>query len=195
MGYVKKRIRELSKAAGSKRRARQEAEQWYSSNLRDRSVNEAGYTTQRFVPGKIYVFNYSPVTPDLEWFDINPVVLALERVGENDLGVNLNLLPIAVKEDLLDDLYGRMSGQIRNATVGSKTLDANAQSGLRITYQGMKMYLRNKGCDFAIRQYKPHKKRRQATVAYERWPEMALCDFITLNGKTVRQIRLMFSRR
>jgi len=159
MGYIKSRIRELSKEAGSKTRARKEAENWYTSSLRDRRVNEADYTRERFTPGKIYAFNYSPVTPNLEWFDIRPIVLAIERVGENDLGVNLNLLPVKVKEDLLDDLYGRMSGQIRNATTGRRALNASNQSGLRITYEGMKTYLKVRGCDFAIRQYKPNMKR------------------------------------
>ena len=66
MGYVKKRIRELSKEAGGKIKARRSAENWYRSNLRSRSLKEAKYTRDRFIPGKIYVFNYNPITPDLE---------------------------------------------------------------------------------------------------------------------------------
>ena len=176
MGYVKSRIRELTKEAGSKTKARSEAESWFNSSKRSIRENEAQQTRDRFEPGKIYVFGYSPKY-DYEWWDQNPVVLALERVGDNDLGVNLNLLPIRLKEQLLDDL------------------NASAQRPLRITYQGMKSYLKAYGYDFAIRQYIPSRKRSQTVVSYLRWPEIALCDFIALNGKTVRQVRLLFSRR
>jgi len=195
MGYVKNKIKELSAEAGSKKKARSNAESWYNSSLRDRSVKEAKYTRSRFQPGKIYVFGYDPITENLEWFDRNPIVLALEQVDDNDLGVNLNLLPIRVKEDLLDDLYQRTEGQIKSASTGSKFYNATAQSGLRITYQGMKAYLKRSGCDFAIRQYKPNRKRNQATVTYSKWPDIALCDFISLNGATIGQIRSMFSNR
>ena len=194
MGYVKTRIRELSKEAGSKTKARSKAESWFNSSKRSIRENEAQQTRDRFQPGKIYVFGYSPKY-DYEWWDRNPVVLALEQVGDNDLGVNLNLLPIRLKEQLLDDLYSRLGGQIKSATTGSKETNATAQRPLRITYQGMKSYLKVHGYDFAIRQYIPSRKRSQTVVSYLRWPEIALCDFITLNGKTVRQIRLLFSRR
>jgi len=195
MGYVKNKIKELSKEAGSKKNARKDAEAWYRSNLRSRELKEAVSTRDRFEPGKIYVFNYSPITGDLPWFDRKPVVLALERVDDNDLGINLNLLPVRVKEQLLDDLYNRLEGQIKNQTSGSRYYDANRQGALRITYTGMKAYLQRSGCDFAIRQYKPERKRNQAVVSYAKWPEIALCDFISLSGTTIAQIRLMFSSR
>ena len=193
MGYVKSRIKELSKDVGSKSLAQSTAEDWFRTSSSSRRMNEASRTTDRFVPGKIYVFNYSPKT-DLEWYDMNPVVLAIERVGDNDLGINLNLLPTNIKEDLLDDLYDRFEGQIRNATTGAKALNAKAQRPLRITYEGMKSYLKVRGYDFAIRQYIPSRKSRQAVVSYNRWPEMALCDFIRLNGATVQQVRRLFNQ-
>lgn len=195
MGYVKDKIKELSKEAGSKKRARSVAESWFNESVGSRRLTEASYVRSRFEPGKIYVFNYSPITKDLPWYDMNPVVLAIERVDDNDLGVNLNLLPVKVKEQLLDDLYRRSEGVIKNASKGSKALNAKTQTSLRITYEGMKTYLKQHGCDFAIRQYKPNRKSRQAVVSYNRWPDIALCDFISLNGTTVAQIRAMFSKR
>ena len=195
MGYVKKQIKELTRESGSKRAARLVAEKWFTESVGNRQLKEATYVRTRFEPGKIYVFNYSPITKDLPWYDMNPVVLAIERVDDNDLGVNLNLLPVRVKEQLLDDLYRRSESAIKNASKGSKTLNAKTQTALRITYDGMKSYLKQSGCDFAIRQYKPNRKSRQAVVSYNRWPDIALCDFISLNGTTVAQIRAMFSKR
>lgn len=195
MGYVKREIRKLVKEAGSKFMARRAAEDWYQTAIRSRRLNEASKIRTRFEPGKIYVFEYDPITEDLPWFDQNPVVLAIERVDDNDLGINLNLLPVKFKEQLMDELYDRMESQIKNASSGNKFNNATAQRPLRITYEGMKAYLKRFGYDFAIRQYKPNRKRRQAVVSYQSWPQIALCDFITLNGATVRSIRLLFSRR
>jgi|TARA_R110000782_G_scaffold1387_2_gene5309 hypothetical protein len=193
MGYVKDRIKELSKTAGSKKRARKNAESWFKESSASRKIVEVKSTRDRFQSGKIYVFDYSPTTKDLPWYDKNPVVLALEGVNDNDLGVNLNLLPISVKEQLLDDLYTRMGGSIKSAY--NKSYDAERQRALRITYDGMKSYLESNGCVFAIRRYNPSRKKRQSVVSYLRWPDIALCDFISLNGTTITQIRQMFSKQ
>jgi len=195
MGYVKNRIKELSRESGGKTSARKTAERWFEDTVKNRRLTEASYTRTRFEPGKIYVFEYNPITENLPWFDRNPVVLALEQVDSNDLGINLNLLPVELKEQLLDDLYNRLENQIDSASSGKKALSAKSQKPLRITYDGMKAYLKRFGFDFAIRQYVPSRKIDQAVISYNRWPEIALCDFIDLNGATVQQIRAMFSNR
>jgi len=192
MGYVKNRIKELSKEAGSKSKARSASEKWFKESSKSRSLTEAQQTRSRFEPGKIYVFDYKPITKDLPWFDASPLVLALEHKGENDLGINLNLLPNKIKEELLDTLYDRMKGQIKNATSGKRGENALRQAPLRITYEGMSAYLKRYGYDFAIRQYVPNRKIRQTVVSYTKWPEIALCDFIELHGTTIAQIRRMF---
>jgi len=52
------------------------------------------------------------------------MIRLLKHKGENDLGINLNLLPVSIKENLLDDLYDRMEGQINNATSGKRAYKA-----------------------------------------------------------------------
>ena len=195
MGYVKNRIKELSKESGSINAAKKTAEKWFEDSVKSRKLTEAEYTRVRFEPGKIYVFEYTPITENLPWFDKNPVVLAIEQVDGNDLGINLNLLPVEFKEQLLDDLYNRLERQINRASSGKRGLDAEGQKPLRITYDGMKAYLKRFGFDFAIRQYIPNRKNNQAVITYNRWPDIALCDFIDLEGTTVQQIRAMFSNR
>jgi hypothetical protein len=191
MGYVKKRISELSREHGSKTRAVRFSESWFNDSLTSRSLTEAQYTRNRFKPGQIYVFQYSPKYKDeLPWFDENPIVLAIEGNGNNDCGVNLNLLPTPVKEKLLDDLYSKMNAFI-NSTISEKKNPIN-EKPLRITYDGMKSYLEKYGCDFALRQYIPSRKKKQAVVSYSRWPEIALCNFIELNGTTLMAIKIQF---
>lgn len=192
MGYIKKRINELSKEHGGKTKASRYSEEWFQNGIKSRKVKEAQITRTRFDAGKIYVFGYEPkFENELPWFDENPVVLAIEQTGKNDFGVNLNLLPIPVKEQLLDDLYGRLEGAIKS-TIKKEQSNPLHEKPLKISYIGMKKYLEKFGCDFALRQYIPSRKINQAVVSYSKWPEIALCDFMELNGTNVVQIRAQF---
>jgi len=195
MGDIKQNIKSDIKTYGSKARARQEAEKWYSdalNNFRDGSVQKIG--PSRFMSGKIYVFRYdTPKTrEELEWWDRNPIVLALDPAGKNDCGINLNLLPISIKEQMLDDLYNRMSGQIQTRTTRA-ALKADLQAPLTLSYDAAKRYLDRFGFGFAVRQYIPALKTKQAVVSYENWHKIALCDFIQLEGSSVQRIRRQFS--
>lgn len=194
MAELKRQLNDLIKKAGSKVQARRDAEEWYQtalSNFRNKEVVKGGFL--RFVPGKIYVFRYdTPKTVDtLEWWDRNPVVLALDPVDGNDCGINLNLLSVELKEMLLDMVYDRMKAQIMSQTLKAPK-NAQAQARLAMSYAGAKRFLDQYGFGFAIRQYIPRLKKSQAVVAYENWAQIALCDFIELEGATVQQIRMQF---
>ena len=194
MGTIKKEIASLIKTHGSKSKARRESEEWYKKSLNAFRNKEVVKRPGMFQPGKIYVFRYdTPVTPDLEWWDRNPIVLALDPYKGNDVGINLNLLPIEVKETLLDNLHTTLMGQIKTKT-GRAPLNASLQPGLRFTYKGAKAYLDRFGFGFAVRQYIPNLKAKQAAVSYENWAKIALCDFIELEGSSVGRIRYMFRK-
>lgn len=189
MGYIKKRIAELTKEHGGKIKASKFSEDWFQKGISSRKITEAQKTRDRFQAGKIYIFRYEPkYENELPWFDENPVVLAIEQTGNNDFGVNLNLLPIPVKEKLLDDLYTRSAGFVKT---GEKSNALNERP-LRISYQGMKKYLEKFGCEFALRQYIPTRKIGQAVVSYSKWPEIALCNFMELNGTTFLKLRAQY---
>lgn len=194
MGYIKRTIRQLSKSAGGKALARREAEQWFETSKKKINEKSVAKTATRFLPGKIYVFRYDdPKYKDtLEWWDRNPVVLALNSKDGNDLGINLNLLPVEVKEELLDFVYDRLEGSIKNKTMGSSAYNAIAQGHITLTYEGASAFLERFGFDFAIRRYIPSRKANQAVVAYEEWPRITLCDFIDLNGASVGSIKRKF---
>jgi hypothetical protein len=196
MGEIKKQINRLSREAGGKFLARKRAESWFNKGIRSLSEKSVSTSGQRFRPGKIYVFRYdTPKGIDrLEWWDRNPVVLALDPYKGNEVGINLNLLPVMVKEQLLDFVYERMQGEIEAKTKGQNSNDAIRQGQLLLSYRGAKSFLQRYGFDFAIRQYIPNLKRQQAVVSYEKWPEIALCDFIDLNGTTVGKVKAMFRK-
>jgi hypothetical protein len=191
MGKIKKDIKQLSKEAGGKTRARREAETWFYASSKDIREGSVMNRSGRFRTGMIHVFRYDNPKHEatLPWWDRNPVVLALDPVESNDFGINLNLLPVAFKEDMLDLIYERMSGQIQSKTGAGM---ANTQGQLPLTYQGAKSFLDRFGLGFAIRQYIPSRKFNQKIVNYENWARIALCDFIELNGATIGQIRYQF---
>lgn len=194
MGSIKKEIADLIKTHGSKANARLESEDWYKKSLNAFRNRAVARRPGMFQPGKIYVFRYdTPVTPDLEWWDRNPIVLALDPYKGNDVGINLNLLPIDVKETLLDDIHTTLMGQIKTRT-GRAPENAAAQGSLRFTYKGAKAYLDKYGFGFAVRQYIPNLKAKQSVVSYEHWAKIALCDFIELEGSSVGRIRQMFRK-
>lgn len=196
MGYVKSEISKLVKLNKGKKLARASAEEWFEKALKSRKDNSVDKQRFPFQPGKIYVFDYEdPMNKEtLDWWDKNPVVLALRSIDkETDCGINLNLLPIKFKEDFLDAFYTIHAQQIKSGSSGSKKNDAFKQIPLmKLDYEHVKKFLDKFGFGFAIRRYKVFKKRNQAVVAYESWPKIALCNFIELNGATVMGIRALF---
>jgi len=192
MGYIKKRIAELIKEHGGKIKASRASIKWFQDGIKSKQVNEAQETRNRFEPGKIYVFEYKPkYKKELPWFDLHPVVLAIEQDGANDFGINLNLLPLPFKEKLLDELYTKLKGSITSSE--KEKSNALKERPLKIDFKTIKDYLKKNGYDFALRQYIPSRKRKQSVVSYSKWPDIALCDFIELKGINVMQLRLLFN--
>lgn len=193
MGKIKKDIRQLSKEAGGKTKARRAAESWFRSSVKDIKEGAVMRYNTGFKRGMIHVFRYDdPKYKDtLPWWDRNPVVLALDAVDDNDFGINLNLLPVAFKEDMLDLIYERLSGQIKTQSLG-RGGKATAQGQLSLSYNSAKAFLDRFGLGFAVRQYIPQRKANQKIVNYDNWARIALCDFIELNGATVGQIKYQF---
>jgi len=197
MGKIKKDIRDLSKDAGSKQKAVANAESWFLKSKSDSKNKEVSATSDKFMPGKIYVFEYRMPKgiETLEWWDSAPVVLALDQSPTgNDCGINLNILPVLVKEELLDFVYEKMQGQIKSNSAGKRAMNAKRQGLLKLTYKGASLFLKQYGYDFAIRQYITKLKSRQAVVSYENWAKIVLCDFANLKGINPNTLKEQFRK-
>ncbi len=199
MGQLKKEIDTYRKDNGGAVKAKKVSEDWFKGGLKifSKSPSDSAKTSMRFRPGHIYIFNYnSPINEaTLPWWDQNPMVLALDPSKEakhNDLGINLNLLPIRMRIELLDKVYDVYKAQIETAKK-QKPNDALRQKDLKITYKEAYKFLYKYGFEFAIRQYSPKLKTKQSVVSYESWHKVATLDLIKLNGATVAQVRKEFS--
>ena len=164
MGEVKKGVRELAKDAGGRGKAVSEAESWFEDSKKSIREGAVQNTARRFRPGQVYVFRYDDPKYATEW-DRNPCVLALDPAGNNNCGINLNLLPPNIKEELLDVVYERFQGYLKS----QEGKPAKNQAPLSLSYEGAKGFLGEFGFDFAIRQYIPSRKTKQAVVGYEHW--------------------------
>ena len=58
MGYIKEEIKKLVKGKG-KSKASKESNQWFEKSLKDNKEKAVGSIRSRFVPGKMYVFEYT----------------------------------------------------------------------------------------------------------------------------------------
>ena len=77
-------------------RAKSAAEAWFEDSKKSIREGAVQSTARRFRPGQVYVFRYDDPKYATEW-DRNPCVLALDPSGNNDCGINLNLLPPNIK--------------------------------------------------------------------------------------------------
>jgi hypothetical protein len=189
MGYIKEEIKKLVKGKG-KAKASKESSSWFRDSLSDRKNKSVMPIRSRFIPGKMYVFEYTPITEGIPWYDDNPIVLALDPYDGDDIGINVSMLPPNFREQFLDEVYDRYQSTIKRA---SKTDNAKNQRGLlTFSYQGAKAYLEQYGYDFAIRRYKPSRKSNQAVIAYKDWCKIAICDFNSLNGITKNELNRLF---
>ena len=86
-----------------------------------------------------------------------------------------------------------MKGLIKSASSGNKMYNAKTQAPINLDYKGAKRFLDQFGLGFAIRQYIPNLKQKQKVVSYENWAQIALCDFLELEGITINELRRQFS--
>jgi hypothetical protein len=182
MGLIKDEIKELYKMHGGEKKAMDEVQGWFEKGSRKLVDKTLVGTSKPFKPGMIYVFKYikPKLAEELPWWDKNPVVLALDPTdAKNDLGINLNLLPMKVRIELLDAVYTLSKSFIEKQKTGSTAENANLQKPIpKFTYDGAKKFLEKFGYEFAIRQYIPKLKSKQTVVAYERWSYIAICNLL-----------------
>jgi hypothetical protein len=187
---LRKELRDYIKGEGGKKKAMKAAKKWFEDGVKSKNEKGVQSYAKRFEPGKIYVFEYKPLNiKTLPWYDARPVVLALDEAEKNDFGINLNLLPIKVKEDLLDIIYTLYAGEIKMASISES---AKRQKMLSITWEMAKEYIQKEGYDFALRQYIPNHKKNQAVVSYKNWPKIILCDLAQLEEINYADLRKMF---
>lgn len=179
-----------------------ESLEWWKSNAVHEGDNIEDWGKKILQQGKIYVFNYDPITKDeLDWYDKNPMVLSLgilQRKGKwrniLDLGVNLHFIPTELRKHLLDFIYDLNKSTIDREISLNKS--AGEQAILRvIEYDRIKSFLKRYGFDFALRSYYRQKRREVKTIPYKDWYKTLNLKQEDVVGATIQQIYHSFHQK
>lgn len=183
-------VKKIIKESGGSTRASRNANLWYKESIRT-STDFIAKTSEPFKPGKIYIFRYNdPKTPNLPWWDRNPISLSIGRntLG-NDVGINLNLLPPKAKSKLLDNVYEVYKTNIKKSIGASRGRNRTLnEKFLPLDYTKIKGYLKKFGFDFAVRSYIPGRKEQQRVISYVRWPFIDLMDLSDIANENIQVV-------
>jgi len=180
------KVNNMIKENHGKAKAANVAKTWFNKG---RSIG-IKHAPTRFKPGKIYIFRYEdPKTPNLPWWDRNPIVLSLGWEKKNDIGINLNLLPHKPRMAILDKVYSVYEQEIKRAMNVKKGRDRTLrEKPLNLNYDKIKPYLERYGFKFAVRQYIPNLKSNQALVSYDKWTYVAMLDLVDIAGADINEV-------
>jgi len=149
----------------------------------------------KFIPGKIYTFDYTPLYPDvLSFYDRRPLILVNNvfraQTTQNDIvtGINLNFLPEFVRAQTLDTFWQNFKSEIeqseRKAEMGAINLAINRIiSFFRDWTAVLKVYngASGLGYQYAYRNYAIQQIKELRYVEYQHWemvPFLKPEDFI-----------------
>jgi len=179
MGLLITEQRKYIKEVGSRASAITESKKWYYQFMKNPDKTIV-HTTERFKRGKIYIFYYPrPKTLDkmLIW-DSHPVVLAMgQNKHGDDIGINLNFVPMTMRLHLMDLVMTAYKGKIKYAMKGKYANNASLQKPiLELDYKRIERILYSIQFKYAVRAYKNILKSNQVVVSYDSWPKITFLD-------------------
>ena len=183
--------------AGTRRAVVNQAREFMTNGLGDSSNMAIVKTNQRFVPGKIYLFDYEePITEArMPWWDAEPVVLSLGQEGSTDIGLNLNLFPSREREIIVEKIFNTFQSRIESATRGNYNENALRQQPLaQCEYSRIINMMRRYGIGYGVRRYLPNLKSNQGVIAYEKWVDATLFEGGNIQGAGIGQVHAGFRK-
>ena len=175
-GYVKK----WETKYGGNQQAADYARSWFDEALADNEETSVEpFSDRELTWGKMFHFEYDPITADrLSYWDKSPMVISLGRhPNGNQLGMNINFLPKAVRYWMVGKVFQVYEGSIISAAAGKKYRRATEQKQVEIEYDLIKRWLGDYGLDFCVRQYKINKTRNLSVICYEDWTRAVMINW------------------
>lgn len=197
MPEFRKVIDDRIKAAGTRSRVQAQAKDFIENGLGDSKNMAIVKTNQRFLKGKIYIFDYEePVTEArMPWWDASPVVLSLGQDSGTDIGLNLNLFPSREREIIIEKIFNTFQGKIESATRGNYNENALRQLPLaQMEYTRINNMMRRYGIGYGVRRYLPNLKKNQGVIAYEKWVDISLVEGGNIQGAGIGQVHAGFRK-
>lgn len=124
-----------------------------------------------FQPGKMYTFRY--FTPDEEFYDTMPIVIALEySMKENLIGLNLHYFPIDARIEILSRIIRSYEPVFSSETRDRKITkpEQQRQFGRSFNYLSLKeAYQQKLNVLHGVRQYRLDRIQSPKIIGYENW--------------------------
>lgn len=167
--------------------------------LNERKLFKHG-TSNFFIPGKIYTFQYDPLYKDrLDYYDTRPIILCHDtyraKGTKNDIvvGVNLNFLPEKIKAGTLQIFYEQFKGDIeagiKSADKKSVFISTRMITQLKNWLTSVKIFeSKNIHYGFSYRQYIRSRIRLSSLVEYDDWNYIPFIKSQDINGKSLNDI-------
>lgn len=148
--------------------------EWFMSEIKNnKSSRIQKLNSLNFQRGKIYIFNYDPITKDrLSYWDESPIFLFFDLIqtknGPVFLGINLSWFPITARKFFLNSIKRVYKNQY--STANTKPYSALQQLPVDLNIELFIKLFYKIGFSFGIRTYKPNRIRGPIySVCFEDW--------------------------
>ena len=171
------------------------------TGLGDTDEEDAILGMGKFIPGKIYTYEYDPLYKDsLSYYDKRPIILVNEvykaKNGNNIVrGINLNFLPEEIKVATLQQFYKTFEGEIKKseeAAYGGGIFMGIGKivSFFRDWVQVLSMFGASAGVgyQFAYRSYIIDRVKNLRYMEYQHWEMIPFLNPEEINGASVSTI-------
>lgn len=194
---IKKRRETYIKEAKGSSNASQTAVDWVQEfeSTKNSSVKLLK-SSDHFVPGKMYLFDYpKPLWPN-EPYDQKPIVICLGETGRDSgrleagfqgkfdrkyiyqsgymIGININFLPEIVKSNFLQGWFNAFKPQLLQQFSTENGLNVNKQKALQFKYDDLFPLEKTFYFSYAIRMYSTQQITKAYELTYENW-HLASC--------------------
>lgn len=170
------------------------------TGLGDTNEEEIVIAMGKFIPGKIYTYQYDPVYKGLlDWYDTRPVVLVNDvyQAGTGNYivrGINLNFLPEDIRAATLEQFYRIFEADINKSEEVAQIGKINLAVGKIIAF--FKDWINvlsafnssGVGYQFAYRSYIVNNIKDPRYIEYQHWEIIPWLNPKELVGASVQQI-------
>lgn len=167
---------------------------WGSNTGKYGKPQESTKGLKNFLIGKIYTYNYDPLhADDLDFYDINPIMLCLgqrhlEDGGVLQLGINLNFIPPRLRTQVLDIVFKKFRGPITDNLNDLNRGVTTSQRQLGIPYNAATLLLEGTGFEFAIRSYYRSRISKPKIIDYDDWHKLLIIDTERVIGDSILNV-------
>lgn len=179
----KKELEKKQKEFGGLQKMSKNAKEWFDDSIKSSKDKSVSKHKGVFQMGKMYTFEYNPLTKDKLWYyDKNPTIIVIGVKSSSKLfyGINLNYYPLKNKKEIISVIRDKLNSQYSRAI---KNNSKNSKQQKAIKYpQTLFKDIAKLGANFGIRSYYLNRVKNAYCICYEDWVNAFFLDNMKLYG-------------